>query len=313
VVGAVPSEPAAVDTDGNGLLDTLYVGTTAGHVYKVDVARPGDLDAATGRVESPSQWRPFRVFDAGGRAIFFRPSVIYEQSSGHYAIGFGTGDRSDLWSQPGSDTGGRFYLIVDPGWSEGSATLPSGPLDETSIRQIDADAALTGGNLLTDPTGGDQRGWVLRLGDDERVVSDALAVSGALTFSTFEPQRGDEDDDDPAHCSFGGNGKVYSLLATNADPLGGAQSERAIVVEGLAGSAAITSRGFSLQDAGTRVDPFESEELRSVRDTLLDLFPADCRFGSFVLDVSTSVANRELLPLVQIPVCVARRNWTEHF
>jgi Tfp pilus tip-associated adhesin PilY1 len=307
VVGAVPSEPAVVDTDLNGVLDTLYVGTTAGYVYKVDLSLPADLDPASGRVESAGQWRPFRVFDTGGRAIFFRPSVIFDESSGRYAIGFGTGDRSDLWGAPSpGQVGGRFYMIVDPGWSEGAGTLPTDLLDESSFRQIDARGGFTGVNLLSDAATGDQRGWVLRLGDDERVVSDAFAVSGVLTFATFDPDR-------PEHCSFGGHGRVYSLNATNADPLSGAQGERALAIEGLAGAATVTSAGFSVEGAGQAVDPFASAELQGIRDTLRDLFPADCRFGSFVLDVSATSANRELLALAQIPVCIARRNWTEHF
>jgi Tfp pilus tip-associated adhesin PilY1 len=306
VIGAVPSEPAAVDTDRNGVLDTLYVGTTAGYVYKVDLSQPADLDDASGRVEDASQWRPFRIFDTGGRPLYFRPSVIFEESSGHYAIGFGTGDRSDLWSPSAPGQGGRFYLIVDPGWSERSGTAPPAPLEESSFPQIDAGAGPTGGNLLAEPGAGDQRGWVLRLADDERVVSDALAVSGVLTFATFDP-------DTPVGCRFNGSGKVYTLRATNADALGGPQSPRALSIEGIAGAAMVTSEGWSLQGLGKTEDPFASAELQGIRDTLLDLFPDDCRFGSFALDVSASASDRELLPLARIPVCIARKNWTEHF
>ncbi|HYG64408.1 MAG TPA: PilC/PilY family type IV pilus protein, partial [Thermoanaerobaculia bacterium] len=37
LVGAVPSEPAAVDTNQDGYLDRIYVGTTLGKVYRVDL------------------------------------------------------------------------------------------------------------------------------------------------------------------------------------------------------------------------------------------------------------------------------------
>jgi hypothetical protein len=60
-------------------------------------------------------------------------------------------------------------------------------------------------------------------------------------------------------------------------------------------------------------DPFEAPRVNDLRASLRDLFPSDCRVGAFSLDVSTSSSGRELLPLARIPVCVARRNWTELF
>jgi hypothetical protein len=144
---------------------------------------------------------------------------------------------------------------------------------------------------------------VLELGDDERVITDALAVSGFLSFTTFDPER-------PDLCSFGGSGHVYALLAANADAAGGAGAERAIAIGGIGGRATVTAAGFEPASPGG-VDPFETPRIDDLRASLRDLFPPDCRFGAFSLNVSTSSSGRELLPLARIPVCVARRNWTE--
>jgi outer membrane protein assembly factor BamB len=305
VTGPVPSEPAAVDTDRDGFLDTLYVGTAAGYLYKVDLAAPGELDPSTGRVDDTRQWAPFRIFDTGGREIFFRPTVVFDASTGRYAIGFGTGDRSDLWSRrPGRS--GRFYLIADPGFAAGVGEIATGPLTESSFHRIAVGSAASGGNFLTTPVDGNLAGWVLELGEEERVVTDALAVSGFLSFTTFEPER-------PDLCSFGGSGHVYALLAANGDAAGGAGAERAIAIEGIAGRATVTAAGWIEPASNGGSDPFAAPRISELRASLRDLFPSDCRFGAFSLDVSTTTSGREMVPLARIPVCVARRNWTELF
>ena len=44
LLGAVASEPAAVDTDRDGYLDRVYVGTTAGLMYRVDLTADSSGD-----------------------------------------------------------------------------------------------------------------------------------------------------------------------------------------------------------------------------------------------------------------------------
>jgi Neisseria PilC beta-propeller domain len=305
--GAVPSEPAAVDTDQNGILDTLYVGTTTGLLFKTDISTPGSLDSVTGRVEDQTQWTPFPIFDTEGRPIFFPPTVIFEANSGHFALGFGTGDREDLWSNASTGEEGRFYLILDSDFTPGIAPLALGPLTEADFEQIPFASAASAGNFLLAPVGDNLPGWVLQLGPDERLVTDALAISGLLAFTTFDPER-------PEVCTFGGNGKIYTLLATNANAVGGQSSQRARTVEGFAGEPVVTTEGFARQEGqGNTVDPFEATEIQAIRNSLMGLFPSDCRFGSFSLNLSSSLSTREMVPLAQIPVCIARKNWTEHF
>ena len=147
---------------------------------------------------------------------------------------------------------------------------------------------------------------MLELGDDERVVTDALAISGFLSFTTFDPER-------PDLCSFAGSGHVYALLAANADAVAGGSTERAIAIEGLAGRPVVTKDGFAGRGALGGSDPFAAPRLLDIRTSLGDLFPDDCRFGAFALNVSTGLSGREMVALARIPVCVARKNWTELF
>jgi Tfp pilus tip-associated adhesin PilY1 len=337
VSSAVPSEPAAVDTDQDGFIDTMYVGTVGDDsdqadivnalLYKVDLSAPGDIDPTTGRIDA-SQWQPFAVFDTGVdchdaipdfadaechvRPMFYPPTVTFVASQGKYAVAFGTGDRKDLFSEASHGPDGRFYVILDPGFEASTGVLASGPLTEASFQPIDAavlDPDSAESDFVTAPLTGRQPGWVLQLSRDERVVTKALMVSGLLVFSTFTSAEV------PAPlCTYQGDGKVYALLATNANSIAGATEERAIAVDGFAGRPVVTTTGMTAPgQTGGDVDPFEAARIQGIRDNLMDLFPADCRFGSFSLNVSVALSNTSVLPVASIPVCVARKNWTEHF
>ena len=338
VTSAVPSEPAAVDTDQDGFIDTMYFGTVgddsdqAGIVnallYKVDLSTPADIDPTSGRITDTSQWEPFAIFDTGVdcheavvdiadaechvRSIFYPPTVTFVASQGKYAVAFGTGDREDLFGDASHGPDGRFYVILDPGFQRSAGVLSSGPLTEASFQTIDAavlDPDSADSDFLTAPLTGQQPGWVLRLSGDERVVTKALLVSGLLVFTTFTSEE------IPAPlCTYQGDGKVYALLATNANSIAGVTEERAIAVEGFAGRPVVTTTGMTAPDAnGGEVDPFEQARIQGIRDELMDLFPADCRFGNYSLNVSVALSNTSVLPVASVPVCIARKNWTEHF
>jgi hypothetical protein len=256
--GAAPSEPAAVDTNGDGYLDRIYIGTLAGALYRVDlgpivVAGNDALPALEGQLVRyvdkdgltpdepvfrsrllPHVWKPVKLFDANfdgalpsarQRPIYQRPSVIFQAGSGQYVLAFGTGDRHDLWSVDvlPEPTEERFYVFVDTFKSTAAITSP---LTEADLTPIDPD--LTGTintNLL------DTGGWVMRLSPRERVITDAFALSGVMVFSSFIPRTEDGDGnetiigcDDPNKtelkiCSKQGLSHVYVVNATNANGL----------------------------------------------------------------------------------------------
>ncbi len=211
--------------------------------------------------------------------IFYPPTVTFVANQGKYALAFGTGDREDLFSPALAGQEGRFYMILDPASNPASESLSSGPLTEASFQLIDVFSPGSTGDFLTAPLTGNQPGWVLRLAANERVVTKALLLSGLLVFSTFNPLS-------PDVCEFCGNGSVYALLATNANSIAGPDEDRAITVDGFAGRAVVTPTGMTTTGAnGEQVDPFAAARIQGIRDNLMDLFPADCRFGSFSLNV----------------------------
>ena len=86
VEGSVPMETAAVDTDQNGVFDTIYFGTTVGIMYKVDISEPQLLeDQGLGPRVIDEKWDPFPIFVAPGQAFYYPPSVIFVAELGKYA------------------------------------------------------------------------------------------------------------------------------------------------------------------------------------------------------------------------------------
>jgi len=209
--GAVPSEPAAVDIDQDALLDRIYIGTTAGYLYRIDLGPKADgnypklevetvpaLDLASydvlriPRIDADGDpiWTPKIIFDANyddttplvgdSRPIYFRPSVLFLAKLGAYGLAFGTGDREDLWSSNLQE--GRFYVFVD---NSNPADLTETPRNEGSLQRITVLETTSRGDLLA---GSD--GWYLVLDANERVVTDSFSLSGITVYSSFQPEVG---------------------------------------------------------------------------------------------------------------------------
>ncbi len=192
--GSVSSEPSALDFNGDGYLDILYVGDFKGQLWRVDLtdlralaSPPGghfdnQLDVETG------SGKPFLFFQAPqptppatspSYQIYLRPTAI---SLGYtvgrrpaLGIAFGTGDRDDITAtvDPTSlSYAQRFYYVVDRG----------NVVTRTEADLLDIPSP-TAPNASTTPV----NGWFLELLNGERVITDSLAVNGVIFFSTFNP------------------------------------------------------------------------------------------------------------------------------
>ena len=365
--GAAPSEPAAVDTNGDGLLDRVYIGTLAGYLYRVDIGTvAGSYPALEGqmipgiatdgtRVEIEQQrlprdvWVPVKMFDAnydvvigddgpetvastGFRPIYYRPSVIFRSGTGDYALAFGTGDREDLWSL--DKQSGRFYVFVDPFASTDDIMVP---IDEGDLTRIDVATAPVeqGGNFLQ-TTGG----WYLVLAPDERVITEAFALSGLTVFSAYEPKiyvgenTADPDSTDPetdrvcgdqtekvgdnSVCSLRGNSNIYVVNTTNGDGLLYDDSNNRVRTKVVADfvtnpftEPGQTKQSGNANDTGPTADDL-TDNLKSVMESLKALFPAQCKFANYRIDVKTIAADTSLQFIAPVPVCIIEHNWKEY-
>lgn len=210
--GSAPSDPAAVDTDEDGYLDRVYIGTTAGFLYRLDlmgVDGSGNVTYpalttervrgingqfySTTRIEKGADaanplWEPRKIFDTitpdlVRRPIYFPPAVLFVADLGEFALAFGTGDRDDLTSRTGSS--GRFYVFVDETDQLADADLPmvEGRFEEITRAEGDNPDLLTDSTI---PVG--EKGWYLVLESEERLIGEPFGFSGITFFASFEPQ-----------------------------------------------------------------------------------------------------------------------------
>ena len=365
LIGAAPSEPAAVDTDQDGYLDRVYLGTIAGNLYRVDLKPDASgnlpalvpttvrgLDPAGGpsttlstlRIPA-SAWVPHILFDTRApsptastpyRPIYERPSVIFVAKLGLYALAFGTGDREDLWSTI-SDAG-RFYVFVDDVTDLDALATPKTELVPMPLAAIAPDDAFTSANtdFLLDVN---HRGWVLQLGANERVITDAFALSGVTVFSSFTPKVVDENGAViNVGCSSGGTGhggggpgppvatcarlgdsQIFVVNTTNANGLlvsdSGADTRYRVLANFVTNPFAEPGATKRAAGTGSGSDQHNADELTprltQIMNGLKALFPANCKFANYRIDIKTIAADTSLEFIAPVPVCIIERNWKE--
>lgn len=345
--GAAPSAPAAVDTDLDGYLDRIYIGTTGGFLYRVDLRQQvsglvlypelaptptpithtgrevgADGDPLHRVARSPlritgSRFDPVKLFDAGAddgvrRPIFFPPAVFYVPEVNRYAVAFGTGDREDLFATGGP--GGRFVTFVDD--VTDPTTLLS-PLAVDDFVRIERDAAFDGsaGNFLLDRAEG-RRGWWLVLERDERLVTAPFALSGILVFSTYRP-LGTEPGSTESLCQERGTSRIFGLLSTNADGilLDATGRSRYMVVDDFVTSPfteQAQTKNPPPADADRDTADRLSDELRSVMRDLERLFPRSCRFqDGYRVDIKARSSDTGMIFVAPVPICVIQKDFRE--
>ena len=347
LLGAMPSEPAAVDTNSDGYLDRIYAATTAGRIYRIDLTAdilndPDDPDDdrypaleayMTRRIDGLphlvqriplTSWAPHVIFNASteagvptlvDRQIFFRPSVVYDAKLATWMIAFGTGDREDLWNNDGQS--GRFFVFLDdtdmlP--KDANGDLLNGPLDESDFARIGVDDPATGENIEGLSIG--QRGWYLVLDPNERVINDAFALSGVTFFSTFKPQVEITATKEGPQCAKKGVSRIFIVSTLTANPF----------VQPPAGTSDPISRHFEVPHFVT--NPFaeqgqtknessgveeicEDETKMKIMESLKVLFPPTCKFSNYRVDIKTIAADTSLVCIAPVPVCMIEKNWKE--
>ena len=336
LLGAVPSEPAAVDTDQDGFLDRIYVGTTAGKMYRVDLVADSSgaypalaskavrgLDANTYTVQRvpDTLWVPRVIFDANtgltaglARPIFYRPSVIFVPSLGRYALSFGTGDREDLWNTSGID--GRFYVFVDDTEDLSAGTV----LDETRFQRLTATSpSTTTQYLLSNSAGG--RGWYLVLDPEERLITDPFALSGVSFFSTYQPDVIVSTGKDPL-CSKTGTSRIFVVSTVNGNPFlqdASGNPVRYATVNDFVTNPFTEDRSLKAASAapgggsgsGSTTEICDTDTMNQLRTSLMSLFPANCKFGNQTIDIKTVSSKTALFCIAPVPVCTIEKNWRE--
>jgi type IV pilus assembly protein PilY1 len=201
------------DTNGDGLADRLYVGDTAGQIWRVDLAGDIKLTGGAGLAGSSVVGRLANISDSASlatqRRFFEKPSVIQvldttysDAAGGEYDyILLGTGNRAHPLNK---DVDDRFYAFRDnyinamPDLDSNnladtaySLSVTGGPITDSDMFDITSttlEAALTADPTNTNVGGA---GWYFDFtaagNDGEKVLSSPITLAGLVTFTTYRP------------------------------------------------------------------------------------------------------------------------------
>ncbi len=351
VMGAVAAEPAAVDTNFDGYIDTVYFGTSLGLLYRItlDPLDVGGSDpkypeatlvnvtetAQDATVVSRSLLRitdpdfgPFVILETTDpatippevRPIFFRPSVIFLSEFNRYAVALGTGNRENIFQR--QDPTGRFFTFVDnvtPATIMSPAYVPFSPASAALTALTPTSSTLGDTNLLKPG-----EGWWLELALDERLIAEPFALSGILFFSTFIPDPdGPVVIDDASLCREKGVSNIYGVFTTNADGLLSDDPDissvddlvRFVTVEGLVSSPfteqSQTKNPPPDDDTVQVIDALDSR-LKFIRDRLKTQFPGNCTFPpGYRIDVKTRNSGTGIDFIAPVPICVVEKSFRD--
>ncbi len=292
----------------------------------------------------PTFWQPRIIFDATWdsvtntrvtRPIYYRPSVFFVAKLGLAGLAFGSGEREDLWTTDNQP--GRFWVFVDDTDRAGAVL----PYDERQFRVVDVATAPTiGANDLFVSRNRGEKGWFFIMGTNQRLITPGFALFGVLFFSNYEPltfaTTAENCDpinpppggcpilaqscapgaqDDTGYCAKTGTSRLFVVNITNGDGLlpnstGGLNRFKAIAQFV---TQPFTEPGQSRNPvtSGTpTADDLSADDIR-VMNIIKGLFPADCRFSNFRIDVKTIASDTSVQRIAAVPQCIVQKNWKE--
>ncbi|MES1944136.1 hypothetical protein PC39_08474 [Salinisphaera sp. PC39] len=235
----IASAPTALDTDGDGLLDRIYVGDTGGRVWRADI---GDPD--------PGNWEMAPIADLGrhaagnatvadDRRFFHAPDVVRVDAGelGFYAVIIASGNRADPYNR---HTENHLYVLKD-----GDALdIDADPIEPDDLADFDANC--TGGGDCASLLDADftDMGWSMRLpGSGEKALSAPTTMTGTILFTSYLPPAVDAAACTPQE----GTGRLYAVDLRTAEP---ALDDFAADGESAPGGSFYGARGTPMTAAG---------------------------------------------------------------
>ncbi len=219
-----------VDINGDEIIDMMFAADNGGQVWRFDIENQlltTDskflIDRISGGVIADFQ-KADEFSDltaANNRRFYYTPDIalVGIEDSSYLTIALGSGYRAHPLDE---DIDDRFYMIRDynvtgPPLDEAgeiSYTLlyENDLLDVTNINLADEDTTLTitQENKL-------RQGWLLRMGDNEKVLATSITIAGSIIFTTYTPP---EVPFDAGSCSANiGSGAAYIVRIDDARPL----------------------------------------------------------------------------------------------
>lgn len=188
------STPVPFDSDGDGLVDTIYAGDIKGNMWKFDVSNP---------VASTANWNVALggspLFAAGASKPIISPPAITLHPDGGQLVIFGSGKYLETADVASTSTQ-TLYGVWDTGVAVAAGSLVTQTVVRTGLSQTISGSApvyqavtppLVKGWSMNFPTGG------------ERITAIPQLEDGILTINTIIPTV--------SPCDGGGEGFVFAL------------------------------------------------------------------------------------------------------
>lgn len=215
------SAPTPVDTDRDGLIDTVYAGDALGNMHKFQFSKASASGADFVRAPSgdvDGLWRYIGRVYATGEPITTAPSVAQACDGVGWNVAFGTGKLNENVDY-GDNAARGFYNVTDRAPSS-ALTVPAADLATITYSVPPATT-----RVWTTPVLTNKRGWKMSFTGGERVLSNSTLPpdTGTVLFATTKP-AGDI-------CTPGNTGFVMAVnrcsgkigdLIVNGNVVGGA-------------------------------------------------------------------------------------------
>ena len=122
------ANPAAVDTDNDGFVDTAYIGDLGGNVWRFTFCPKNNTSCGI------SNWTGGMFYNAAGTGgQIFHMDAVTKDTSGNLWVYFGTGNETDPTFVPTNGTTDKFFGLID---KNPIAQLPPTPITLANLKNI---------------------------------------------------------------------------------------------------------------------------------------------------------------------------------
>lgn len=178
--------PTPVDTNHDGLVDTIYAGDLLGNVHKFQFSKLSGSDyvvALSG--DTSASWRYIGVLYASGEPITMAPAVVTACDGTGQLVMIGTGKLNEVADY--TDTAARSFLALEDDRPSSSLTISSSLLANISYTTSVSGSETVRTWSTPDMTG--KAGWKMSFVGGERVLSNPglPANTGAVLIGTTQP------------------------------------------------------------------------------------------------------------------------------
>lgn len=180
------STPTPVDTDGDGLVDTIYAGDLKGNMHKFQFSKLDDGKYVLAKPsDSGANWRYLGKLFASSEPIVSAPSVGLSCKGSGWNVSFGSGKLNEVADY--TDLSARSFVSIDDLADAASLTV-----NASDLATITPTSSTVSGKTVrnwTAPSLSSKKGWKIALTNGERVLGNSTlpADTGSVVFATTKP------------------------------------------------------------------------------------------------------------------------------